>query len=216
MIEAASMLLLLLQPLLLLISGEILGFLWGGGREPILGKRKEGKKRDFGISGEGRTDLGKKFGILGNKTAPFWSRIPAFVILVAIWISAFNLDYMVLGEDSSALLPSPSLSGYPSYGAPPSPQSFSGYPSYGASPPPPPPSSISTYPSYRAPTPPSRPAQANCPPPPVPVQCCQYPYHPNPNEYYQPVDDHSPTPYSPLSTFSIVIFCCFILALSMR
>ncbi|XP_017639880.1 extensin [Gossypium arboreum] len=142
--------------------------------------------------------------------------IPAFVILVAIWISAFNLDYMVLGEDSSALLPSPSLSGYPSYGAPPSPQSFSGYPSYGASPPPPPPSSISTYPSYRAPTPPSRPAQANCPPPPVPVQCCQYPYHPNPNEYYQPVDDHSPTPYSPLSTFSIVIFCCFILALSMR
>ncbi|PPS04233.1 hypothetical protein GOBAR_AA16426 [Gossypium barbadense] len=46
---------------------------------------------------------------------------------------------MVLGEDSSALLPSPSLSGYPSYGAPPSPQSFSGYPSYGAPPPPPPP-----------------------------------------------------------------------------
>ncbi|XWS51738.1 hypothetical protein CRYUN_Cryun11dG0009200 [Craigia yunnanensis] len=143
---------------------------------------------------------------------------PAFVFLVALWISAFNLNYMVLGEDSSEVLPSPTLclnctvcqhpchplsppsqlSGYPSYGAPPPPPSFSGYPSYGAPPPPP---SLSTYPAYGAPPPPSRPVQANCPP--VPIQCCQYPSHPNPYEY-EPLDDHSPTPYSPLSSFSIV------------
>lgn len=147
---------------------------------------------------------------------------PAFSFVVALWLSAFNLGYKVLGEDPSSVLPSPTLclncdvcqqppcrppsppsplSVIPSYGAPPSPPSFSGYPSYGAPPPPPP--LPTTYPLYGAPPPPpSRPAQANCPPP--PIQCCQYPTNPNPNEYV-PLGGHSPTPSLPLSTFSIVI-----------
>ncbi|KAK8359021.1 hypothetical protein V6Z11_A04G068000 [Gossypium hirsutum] len=46
------------------ISGEVLGFLLGGGREPILGKERREKRRDFlsnfGISGgRGEPILGK-------------------------------------------------------------------------------------------------------------------------------------------------------------
>ncbi|XWS09663.1 hypothetical protein CRYUN_Cryun39dG0008600 [Craigia yunnanensis] len=125
--------------------------------------------------------------------------IPSFVFLVALWVPAFNLDYMVLGEDSSEVLPSPTLClnctvcQHPCHPLPP-PSPLSGYPSYGAPPPP----SLSSYPSYGAPPPPSRPVQANRPP--VPVQCCQYPSNSNPYEY-----EPSSTPYLPLSTFSIVI-----------
>ncbi|KAK8322575.1 hypothetical protein V6Z12_A12G176600 [Gossypium hirsutum] len=51
MIEAASMLLLLLQPLIL-----------GRGKGTDFGKKKGGKKKRFwDFGGERRTDLGKKF-----------------------------------------------------------------------------------------------------------------------------------------------------------